>query len=133
MIGVLYQFCNKSDNLDSRISKKVVFETLTVSRILSFCSHVNLSNIESVLLGLGPSTKFPKRNFSFIILFIVFLQYGEFWVAFFLAFGSDKPSPIRVKMGIFHGTQCRINLQCVHCRFIYTASKFNLFPLLSLA
>ena len=57
----------------------------------------NLSNLESVVLGEGPSDKFPKSIFSLIILLIVFLLYGEFCVAFFLAFGSVKPSPIEVK------------------------------------
>ena len=40
---------------------------------------------------------------------MVFLLYGEFSVAFFLAFGSDKPSPMKLELDLYHGIISRSN------------------------
>ena len=49
--------------------------------------------MDSLDFGVGPSAKCPYRIFSLMILFTVFLQYGEFFAVFVRAFWSDKPSP----------------------------------------
>ena len=70
---------------------------LTSFRIESFCSRVNLSKIDNLDFGDGPSIKLPYKNFSLIILQTVFLQYGNNFAVFVRAFCSVKPLPIEIE------------------------------------
>ena len=70
------------------------YTVLTVWRILSFNSMLNLSNWASLVLGLGPSMTSPKMNFSLTTLFTVLSQKGTRFTVIFRALFSGKPSSV---------------------------------------